>query len=561
MTVTRTATPHTTTTATMTDGRESRQAPGLEGNVVDYLFEERQGADEAARPYLIMPGRDVSFGDMQRRVCQVGRLLQSLGVQPGDRVMFSVRDGIDFPALFLGAMKIGAVALPINTFLQSTDYAYYIRDSGARVLIVDHGLVAKIDPIRGDAAFPRDLFVVGGDATGYRRFEEEVEAEAGELATVPRQPDDTGFWLYSSGSTGDPKGVVHTHAHIYWATELFGIATLGMAATDTILCPPKMFFAFGLGIQVYFPLRTRAAVIIESEPAKPQALLDHLVRHRPTVLVGVPTLYAGMIDLMRSMDPAARRAAASRLRLCVSGGEVLPAAVNRNWKESTGTEILDGVGTTELTHIFMINRPGAVVPGSCGKLVDGYSARFLDEDGSELPAGEIGNLFIQGPTAAHSYWNKPKKTAATMWDGGVLTGDKCYCDGDGNFFYVGRVDDMLRVGGIWVSPAEVESVLTEHEGVLECAVIGVADENELIKPKAFVVPRGGQVVDAEFEESIRTLLRSRLAHSKCPRWIEFVAELPKTATGKIQRFRLRAAEARPESTHAPHAGAHGVHDR
>ena len=529
-------------TATMTDGPESPIAE-LKGNVVDYLFEQRLGTEEAARPYLVLPERNFSFGEMHRRVCQVGRLLQSLGVQPGDRIMFSVRDGIDFPAIFLGAMKIGAVALPINTFLQANDYAYYVKDSGARVLIVDHELVAKIEPIRGDATFPRDLFVVGRDAAGCRRFEDEVEAQPGDLATVPRQPDDTGFWLYSSGSTGDPKGVVHTHAHIYWATELFGIATLGLAATDTILCPPKMFFAFGLGAQLYFALRTGAAVIVEAQPVKPQAVLGHLVQHRPTVLIGVPTLFAGMIDLMRGMEPTARREAASRLRLCISGGEVLPATVNRNWKESTGTEILDGVGTTELTHMFMINRPGAVVSGSCGTIVAGYSARFLDEDHRDVPPGEIGNLFISGPTAARSYWNKSEKTAATMWDGGVLTGDKCYRDDEGNFFYVGRVDDMLRVGGVWVSPAEVESVLTEHEGVLECAVIGVADENEMIKPKAFVVARQGQAVSAAFEESVRTLLRSRLAHIKCPRWIEFVPELPKTATGKIQRFRLRAAEA------------------
>ncbi len=543
-TATSTAAIHAAKSASAIETPQSPETAGLQGNVVDYLFAHRLGADESARPYLVLPERKVSFDDLHHRVCQVGRLLQSLGVQPGDRVMFSVRDGIDFPSIFLGAMKIGAVALPINSFLLANDYAYYVRDSGARVLIVDHGLVAKIDTIRSDPSFPRNLFVVGDDAPGYRRFETEVAAQPDQLATVPRDPDDTGFWLYSSGSTGDPKGVVHTHAHIYWATELLGIGTMQLAATDTVLCPPKMFFAFGLGAQVYFPLRIGASVIVESDPVKPQTVLDHLVRHQPTVLIGVPTLYAGMLDLMRGMEPAARREASSRLRLCVSGGEVLPAAVNRLWKESTGTEILDGVGTTELTHMFMLNRPGAVVPGSCGKLVAGYRARFLDEEGRDVAPGEIGNLFIQGPTAARSYWNKPEKTAATMWDGGVLTGDKCYSDADGNFFYVGRVDDMLRVGGVWVSPAEVESVLAEHEGVLECAVIGVADENELIKPKAFVVARLGQAVDASFEESVRTLLRARLAHIKCPRWIEFVPELPKTATGKIQRFHLRAAEAR-----------------
>ena len=517
-------------------------AAGLQGNVVDYLFEQRLSEAEAARPYLLLPERQFSFGELYRRVCQVGRLLQSIGVQPGDRVMFSVRDGIDFPALFLGAMKIGAVSLPINTFLAPADYAYYIKDSGARVLIVDIALVPQIDSIRDDATFPKQLFVVGGDAPGWQRFETVVERQPAELASQPVRPDDTGFWLYSSGSTGSPKGVVHTHDHIYWATELFGVGTLGLAASDVVLCPPKMFFAFGLGAQLYFALRVGASVIVEAQPIRPQAVLDHLLRHRPTLLVGVPTLYAGMLELMRGLDAAAVRSACSRLRRCISGGEVLPATLYRRWLEVTGTEILDGVGTTELTHMFMLNRPRAVVPGSCGRLVEGYSARIVDDERRELPLGEVGNLFVQGPTAAREYWNKPDKTAATMWDGGVLTGDKFRCDADGNYFYVGRVDDMLRVGGVWVSPAEVESVLAEHPSVLECAVIGVPDEHEMIKPKAFVILRQGATADAALKASIDALLRGKLAHIKCPRWIEFVPELPKTATGKIQRFRLRAAE-------------------
>jgi benzoate-CoA ligase family protein len=518
---------------------------GLAGNIVDYLFERRMAPDEACRPYLVGATATHSFGDLYERVCQVGHLLRSLGVEPGDRVMFSVVDGIDFPALFLGAMKIGAVSLPLNTFLASKDYAYYVRDSGAKVLVVDASLVERIDAIRGAEDFPSLLFVANGSVPGYRQLDAELGSQPRALDTRPCGPDEPAFWLYSSGSTGDPKGVVHTHAHIYWACELFGLGRYGldMRRDDEILCPPKMFFAYGLGNQVYFPLRAGARVYTEPAPVKPAALLERLIATRPTVMLAVPTLFAGLLDLMRGLDREVVRTACSRLRICVSGGELLPPAIFRRWLDLTGIEILDGVGTTELTHMFILNRPGAAVPGSCGKLIPGYEARFLDEDGNDVPEGEIGNLFIKGPTAARQYWNKPQKTMATMWDGGVLTGDKSYRDAQGNYFYVGRLDDMLRVGGVWVAPGEIEAALAEHPAVLECAVIGVPDENEMTKPVAFVVVRPDATPDDALRDAMCALLRGKLAHIKCPRRIEFLAELPKTATGKIQRFRLRAANA------------------
>ena len=491
--------------------------PGLTGNVVDYLMELRMPPAEAARPYLVCPAVTYSFGDVYRRACQVGHMLRAHGIQAGDRVMFIVPDGLDFVSLFLGAMKIGAVALPLNTFLMASDYAYYVRDSEAKALIVGPDLLARIDTIRQASDFPALLFATGGPAAGYADFKAAVDPMPQDLETHASDAQDAAFWLYSSGSTGSPKGVVHTHAHIYWATELFG-----------------------LGNQVYFPLRAGASIVVDADPIKPKAVLDHLMAQRPTGMMAVPTLFAGILELMRGMEPAQIQAACSRLRVCISGGELLPPALYRKWLEVTGKEILDGVGTTELTHMFMINRPGAVVPGSCGQIVDGYEGICLDENGAPLPVGEIGNLFVKGPSAAQQYWNKPEKTAATMWDGGVLTGDKCYRDAQGNYFYVGRMDDMLRVGGVWVSPTEIESVLAEHPSVLECAVIGAPDEHEMIKPKAYVVLRQGVAGDAGLQDGMRSFLRERLAHIKCPRWIEFCAELPKTATGKIQRFRLRA---------------------
>ncbi|MDB5940268.1 MAG: hypothetical protein JWP77_2632 [Polaromonas sp.] len=520
----------------------------LQGNVVDYLFEHSLRSNLIGKAYLRSPDRDISFGQLYQKVCQAGNFLKSLGVQPGDRVIFSLRDGIEFPALFLGAMKIGAIALPINTFLLPSDYAYYIKDSGAKVIVVDHSLVEAIDQIRLQATQLEHLFVVGGEAEGYIRWETACAVMPVTLESYPRSASDVGFWLYSSGSTGEPKGVIHTHGHIFWATELFASDTLNFSLDDVILCPPKMFFAFGIGFQVYFPIRCGATVLTESGPIKPTSILDKLIRHRPTVFVGVPTLYSGILEQMRAIDTDVRLSASSRLRRCICGGEVLPPALFREWQLSTGAEILDGVGTTEMTHMFLLNRPGNVVPGSCGKLVEGYTARLLGEDLIDVPEGEVGNLFVVGPTAAQEYWNKPERTAKTMFNGGVLTGDKCYRDADGNYFYVGRVDDMLRVGGIWVSPAEVESCLAEHVSVRECAVIGVPDEHGMIKPKAYVVLRKGQSVSDTLVDSMREHMRARLAHIKCPRWFEIITDLPKTATGKIQRFRLRSAEASTNTT-------------
>ncbi len=515
------------------------------GNIVDYLFEHRRAPAEARRTYLITPDGRFSFADLYARMSKVAHLFRTLGVRPGDRMMFSVRDGIDFPALFLGAMKIGAVSVPLNTFLKPVDYAYYIRDSGARIVVADQGLAAMIQDVVRDASTVEHVFVAGGPAAGLPTLASAIDPMPDDIETCPRSAEDMAFWLYSSGSTGDPKGVVHTHDHIRWATELFGIGTQGISRDDVILCPPKMFFAFGLGNQVYFPLRAGAQVLVDPEPIKPERVVALLLEHQPTLLIGVPTLYAAMATLMRSMDRNAVRDAFRRMRFCVSGGEVLPPSLQRDWHELTGVEILDGIGTTEMLHMFVINRPGQAVPGSCGRIVDGYTARLVDDEWNDVPEGEIGNLFVVGPTAAREYWNKPEKTKATMREGGVLTGDKCYRDREGNLFYVGRNDDMLRVGGIWVSPAEVESALAEHPAVLECAVIGAPDEHGLIKAKAFVVLRSGASGTPALAEEMRLRLRDRLAHYKCPRWIAFVPELPKTATGKIQRFRLREAEAAP----------------
>jgi len=522
----------------------ARPCTGLRGNVVDYLLEKHTGPG-ANRTYLIGPERSWTYAELSARVAKVANALRSIGVTRGERVLFSLVDDIDFPALFLGAMKIGAIAIPINTYLKPDDYRYYIGDSEAVVVIADHTVAPVIASLRRDLPGLRHLFCARGRVAGLDHLDDILASQPVHADTQPVNPDDMAFWLYSSGSTGNPKGVVHTGNHIYWATELFGRGALEMTESDVVLSPPKMYFAFGLGNQVYFPIRTGAQVVVNPGPISAETVWEQWLRHEPTVIMGVPTLFAGLLRFAEDRIGQERVRHASRnLRFCLSGGEILPGALLHRWKQFAGVEILDGVGTTEMTHMFIVNRPGRSVPGSCGRLVSGFRAEIVNDDNEPVQRGEIGNLRVFGPTAAEQYWNKPQKTAEVMGGGGVLTGDKMRQDDDGNFFLVGRSDDMLRVGGIWVSPAEVESVIAQHESVLECAVVGHPDAEDMIKPKAYVVLREANGEDrGDLDETLRMHVRERLAHIKCPRWFEFVDELPKTSTGKIQRFRLRQQSA------------------
>ncbi|HEY7610999.1 MAG TPA: benzoate-CoA ligase family protein [Alphaproteobacteria bacterium] len=518
--------------------------PGLKGNVVDYLFEHALRPENANRPFMLIDdGRvKVTFRELYERACQTGYYLRAIGLKPGDRMMMSVMDGRDFGALFLGALKIGVIPLPLNTYLRPRDYLYYLNDSEAKAAFVDASLAKTIDEVRPQTKHARFFGMLGGAAKGYEAFEPGVDAQPKSLDTLPRKPDEMAFWLYSSGSTGDPKGVVHTHDHLYWACELGGIGALGINRDDVISCPPKMFFAFGLGGQIYFSLRAAAATLVSASPITPKRVWEQWIAHEPTMCMAVPTLFAGMLQVAeKEIGQEKARKACRRMRFVLSAGEILPPALMHRWKDYTGVECLDGVGTTEMTHLFIMNRPGHPVPGSCGRIVDGYRHEILDDDGRPVKRGEIGNLHVYGPSAAAMYWNKPEKTKAVMGRGGVLTGDKVREDEHGNLFMVGRSDDMLRVGAIWVSPAEVEGALVSHSAVAEAAVVGHPDEEQLIKPKAYVVLRdsGAHPDKAKLEAELKEHVRKQLPGVKVPRWIDFPAELPKTATGKIQRFRLR----------------------
>ena len=479
-----------------------------------------------------------TYAELASRVNRAGNVLKSLGVGMEQRVLLCLLDTIDFPALFWGAIKIGAVPVPVNTLLTPADYDYMLRDSRAQVLVVSDALAEKFRGIRVGQPHLRTVLVAGastGGLGGYGNFNAQSAAASDYLEPAATTRDDIGFWLYSSGSTGAPKGAVHLQSDLVQTAVLYGEGVLGIKETDVVYSAAKLFFAYGLGNAMSFPLHVGATAVLLAERPTPESVLRTLHRHRPHIFYGVPTLYAMILA-----DPAVDRGKGSdRLRICVSAGEALPQDVAHRWVERFGTDILDGIGSTEMLHIFVSNLPGDIRYGTTGKPVPGYQARVVDEAGHEVGVDEVGELLVAGPSSATCYWNNRAKTLATFQGAWTRTGDKYTRDADGYYRYAGRADDMLKVGGIWVSPFEVESALAAHPQVLEAAVVGMADADGLIKPKAYIVVKPGIAASGELAEALKAFVKDRLASYKYPRWIEFVAELPKTATGKIQRFKLR----------------------
>ena len=458
-----------------------------------------------------------SFGELARRVDRFASALVRRGVQPETRVFIAMLDTIDWPVAFLGAIKAGAIPVAANTLLKSADYRYMLEDSRARLLFVSDALLAEFsgvpNMIAGKAAF--DDFM----RTGEDHFD---------AARTTR--DDACFWLYSSGSTGAPKGTVHVQSSPILTAELYARPVLGLQEGDVVFSAAKLFFAYGLGNALSFPLAVGATTILMSERPTPAAVFKRLAK--ATVFYGVPTLYAAML----AADDFPQT---SQLRICVSAGEALPKELGERWKARTGVDILDGIGSTEMLHIFLSNRLGEVRYGTTGRAVPGYKLRITNESGGEAGEGEVGDLWINGPTAAAGYWNQREKSRATFCGEWTRSGDKYSRDADGFYTYAGRSDDMLKVSGIYVSPFEVEAALASHEAVLEAAVVGMEDAEKLVKPKAYVVLKPNQVADEALKASLQSHVKARLAPYKYPRWIDFVPELPKTATGKIQRFKLR----------------------
>jgi benzoate-CoA ligase family protein len=494
-------------------------------------------------------GEKYTYAQIVEMSNRVGNALLNLGVDMEQRVALILLDSPQFAASFFGAIKIGAVAVPMNTTLRPDDYVYMLNDSRARVLLTHASLWQTLQQLRPQLKYLRHIVIVNNTGTPPAQdatihdFDELVGHADAHLEIAETSKDDSAFWLYSSGSTGFPKGCVHLQHDMVYTTEYYAKQVLGITENDIGFSAAKLYFAYGLGNGLYFPFGVGASTVYY--PGRPLAedMFKVIEQYRPTIFFGVPTLYGSMLALY----DAGKRFDCSSLRVCTSAGEALPADILRRWQEAFHVPILDGIGSTEILHIFISNQIGNIKAGSTGKVVPGYEAAIVDEQDQPVAQGEVGNLRIRGDSTAAHYWNKHDKTKDTIKGHWIYTGDKYFQDEEGYFWYCGRSDDMLKVGGQWVSPIEIENTLIIHPAVQEAAVIGVEDEKRLIKPKAFVVLRTGYEASDELADQLKAFVRERLAAFKYPRFLEFVSDLPRTATGKIQRFLLRAQEA-SEST-------------
>jgi benzoate-CoA ligase family protein len=478
---------------------------------------------------------EYSYAELAQRVNRGANLVSGLGIDREARVALLMLDSIDWLALFWGSIRAGIVPVCLNTLLTTEQYSYILRDCRAKALFVSAALLPKVAPILDELPALQHIVVHDGEAEGHLALDALMGDAATDFEAVDTHPDETAFWLYSSGSTGMPKGTMHRQTSMRYTADTYGNQVLGIRPDDVGFSAAKLFFAYGLGNSMTFPLSVGATLVLMAERPTPAAVMKVLKRTNPTIFFGVPTLYAAMLA-----DPACTRENGSnRLRLCVSAGEALPEEVGKRWRERLGVDILDGVGSTEMLHIFLSNRPDDLRYGTTGKAVPGYRLRLVDEQGAEVKPGELGELQIAGSTSAAYYWNNREKSRSTFVGEWTKSGDKYSQDGDGYYVYGGRSDDMLKVSGIYVSPAEVEAALVSHEAVLESAVVGAEDDNKLVKPKAYVVLKPGQSASEPLKQALQQHVKDKLAPYKYPRWIEFIPELPKTATGKIQRFKLR----------------------
>jgi len=500
------------------------------------LLERNLRAGRASKTVYVDDAGSHSYGELAERVNRFANSLHRFGMHMEQRILLCLQDGIDFPTAFLGAIKAGVVPIPVNTMLSSADYAYMLHDSRAQMLVVSGSLLPQFQPILGQSAFLKNILVAGSTTppAGMRALHEVLAASTDTFEPAPTLRDEPCFWLYSSGSTGAPKGTVHVHSSLIETAALYAQGTLGLRESDVMLSAAKLFFAYGLGNSLTFPLAVGGTAVLMAERATPSSICARLRRHRPTVFSGVPTLYAALLA-----SDQLPRAEELSLRLCNSAGEALPEEVARRWHERTGVDIVDGIGSTEMLHIFIANRPDRVRYGTTGWPVPGYEIELRGENGGPVAEGEPGDLYIHGPSAAMMYWGNRAKTRETFQGGWTKSGDKYIRNSDGALTYAGRSDDMLKVSGVYVSPFEVEATIVQHPAVLEAAVIGAPDADGLVKTKAFVVLKAGEHAD---EAELKAFVKDRLAPYKYPRAIEFIAELPKTATGKIQRFRLRELE-------------------
>jgi len=491
----------------------------------------------------IDPDRTLTYGELQARSCQFARALQRLGLRQESRIALLLPDIVDYPVAFWGAVRAGIVVIPLNTWLKPEQYAYILGDSRVTLIVAAAELARPLAPLIDAAPHLESIVLVGGtmaDKTAFPRhtvrlFEELLAPEQSDVFAAPTISDEVAFWLYTSGSTGDPKGVKHVHSSPMATARLMGQGIIGIRADDVMFSAAKLFFAYGMGNAMSFPLSVGATTILWPQRPTPEAIFAIMRKHRPTIFCGVPSLYTALL----AHKEIGKGAGSDRLRLCVSAGEALPAHIGGRWRAVVGVDILDGIGSTEMLQTFVSNRPGDIRYGSSGKPVPGYDVKLVDERGHELGNDEIGELVVRGPSAGEGYWNQRSKSRHTFQGEWTYTGDKYYRDADGYYYYCGRTDDMFKVSGQWVSPFDVEAALVSHEAVLEAAVIGREDADGLIKPKAFIVLKDGYVADDRLMEKLKLHVKKTAGAWKYPRWIELRSDLPRTATGKIQRFKLR----------------------
>jgi benzoate-CoA ligase len=499
------------------------------------LNEHRSEATAYIDDHEVLP-----YGELGSRVRRFASTLGRLGLRREQRVLLLLHDRTEWPVAFLAIMYAGLIPVPVNTLLTADDYAYLLDHSEAAAIVVGAELLATLLSAqeRATSTALESIILVGSESPGPSTsptlvsFTELLSRGDDHYLGADTHRDSAAFWLYSSGSTGRPKGVVHTHASLYWTAELYAKPIMALQESDRVFSAAKLFFAYGLGNALTFPLTVGASVVLMSERPTPASVLTRLCEHGATVFCGAPTLYASLLASTPSNKP-------TTLRLCTSAGEALPAEIGAKFAREFGADILDGLGSTEMLHIFLSNRPSDISYGTTGRPVEGYEIQLRDEEGRVLGDDQIGDLWVKGPSSALLYWNDRAKTQSTFHGDWLRTGDKYVRRADGCYVYAGRNDDMLKISGQYVSPFEVESTLLQHPSVLESAVIAVADQSGISKCKAYVVLRQGHPASESVADELRAFVKTRLAPFKRPHHVEFVPELPKTATGKIQRYRLR----------------------
>jgi benzoate-CoA ligase family protein len=502
-------------------------------NATTTFVDDNIAQGRGRRTAIYYQDQKVTYQEVFEKVNRTGNALKELGLDIENRVLLVLPDSPEFAFSFFGAIKIGAVPIPTNPWMGAKDYEYLLNDSRARAIILHESVLPEIEKVWDRTRYLKRVIVVGKPAGKALSYENLIDNASARLDAETTNRDDVAFWGYTSGSTGSPKGAVHLQHDMITISDLFVKPVLGMNETDLCFSASKMFFSYGLGNSLYFPFRFGASTILWPEKPDPEKILQVIEKYRPTFFFSVPTLFARFLRVEKRYD-------LSSLRICLSSGEPLPPAIFHQWKDRFGVELLDVVGSTEATHDFLANRPGRAKAGSSGEVTPAFEAKIVDDEGREVPVGEVGNLMVKGDANAPYYWNKHEQTKKMMQGEWLKTGDTYYCDAEGYYWYCGRSDDMLKVGGLWVSPIEIENTLMEHPAVLEAAVIGGQDADGLLKPKAYVLLKSEFTASVQLQSDLQSHVKSKLAPYKYPRWVEFVDDLPKTVTGKIQRFRLRA---------------------